>query len=80
MSLAVNPALIFGDTGFYDGEDVEVACSVEVIYDVAPQKSHQADGGIESHSHKRLKRSMRLNFKQIFRSSRNLSAHALLRN
>jgi hypothetical protein len=63
MSIAVDPAEIFGVTGFYDGEDIIKKASVEVIYPNNPTGSHQADTGIESHSHNRLKRSLRLNFK-----------------
>ena len=63
MSITSNGDAIFGDTGFYDGEDVEVPVSVELIYADDPGRSQQVDAGIESHSHDRLKRSLRLNFR-----------------
>ena len=66
MSIVVDPADIFGSTGFYDGEDIIKQASVEVIYANNPTTSHQADTGIESHSHDRLKRSLRLNFKSEY--------------
>jgi hypothetical protein len=66
LSIAVNPADMFGPTGFYDGEDIIKQASVEVIYPNSPTASHQADTGIESHSHNRLKRSLRLNFKSEY--------------
>jgi Lamin Tail Domain/CotH kinase protein/Chitobiase/beta-hexosaminidase C-terminal domain len=69
MSIVVDPADIFGDTGFYDGEDIIKQASVEVIYPYDPTASHQADAGIESHSHNRLKRSLRLNFKPEYGAS-----------
>ena len=69
MSIVVDPADIFGDTGFYDGEDVIKQASVEVIYPYNPAANHQADTGIESHSHDRLKRSLRLNFKSEYGDS-----------
>jgi len=69
MSIVVDPTDIFGDAGFYDGEDVIKQASVEVIYPDNPTANHQADTGIESHSRKRLKRSLRLNFKSEYGDS-----------
>ena len=63
MSITSDGAAIFGDDGWYDGEDVETAVSVELIYPNDPGRSQQANAGIESHSHDRLKRSLRLNFR-----------------
>ena len=48
----------------YEGDDVEKPISVEVIY---PDGSHeQVDGGIQAHSHNRLKRSLRLYFRASY--------------
>ncbi len=66
LSVAVAPGEIFGASGFYDGEGVEKSASVEVLYPDDPGASHQANGGIESHSHLRLKRSLRLNFRASY--------------
>ena len=60
---------IFSDTGWYDGEDVEKPVSVEVLYADDPNRAHQVDAGIESHSHDRLKRSLRLNFRREYGDS-----------
>ncbi|MCP4964364.1 MAG: DUF5011 domain-containing protein, partial [bacterium] len=63
ISIVADPGEIFGDTGFYDGEDVIKMASIEVLYQSDPAANHQAETGIESHSHDRLKRSLRLTFK-----------------
>ncbi len=49
----------------YDGTS-EKKTSIELLYADAPDKNEQEDGGIEPHSHDRLKRSMRLSFKAIY--------------
>jgi len=49
----------------YDGE-VERKMSVELLYPEDPSLNEQEDGGIEPHSHHRLKRSMRLSFKERY--------------
>lgn len=64
MALSVDPSEIFGSSGFYDGTSREKAVSVEILYPNEPTKNEQGDGGIESHSHNRLKRSLRLNFRE----------------
>ena len=46
----------------YDGEDIDKPTSVEIIYPATPGRNEQFDCEIESHSHKRLKRSMKLKF------------------
>ena len=69
MSIAVNPDEIFGGTGFYDGDEEEKAVSIEILYANDPVSNHQANAGIESHSHKRMKRSLRLNFRSIYGDS-----------
>ena len=66
LSIAVDPDEIFGNDGFYDATDLEVAASVELIYADNPAQSHQVNAGIESHSHNSLKRSMRLNFRSVY--------------
>ena len=63
MSIAANP----GDVSqFYNGDDIEKPVSVEILYAADPALNHQANSGIESHSHNRAKRSLRLNFRAIY--------------
>jgi len=50
------------NSGFYWGS-TEEPCSIELMYPHDPGKNVQADCGIESHSHNRMKRSMKLSFK-----------------
>ena len=66
MSITSDPGQIFSEQGWYDGEEVEKLVSVEILYPDDPTASHQVDAGIESHSHDRLKRSLRLNFREIY--------------
>ena len=49
----------------YNGNS-EKKTSIELLYADDPSKNEQEDGGIEPHSHDRLKRSMRLSFKKIY--------------
>ena len=49
----------------YDGE-VERKMSVELLYANDASLNEQEDGGIEPHSHHRLKRSMRISFKEEY--------------
>lgn len=70
MSVAANPDEISGSNGFYGGDNVEKAVSVEVLYADDPAASHQANSGIESHSHLRAKRSLRLNFRAEYGDSK----------
>ncbi len=53
---------------FWDVNDnnSERKMSVELLYPDDPTMNEQEDGGIEGHSHKRLKRSFRLSFKKIY--------------
>lgn len=69
MSITSNVDEIFSNSGWYDGEDVEKEVSVEVLYADAPKQNHQSNAGIESHSHDRLKRSLRLNFRGLYGDS-----------
>ena len=69
MSIVSDIDDIFSDEGWYDGEDVEKPVSIEVLYPEDPKANHQSNGGIESHSHDRLKRSLRLNFRGIYGDS-----------
>ncbi|MDA9774336.1 CotH kinase family protein [Saprospiraceae bacterium] len=49
----------------YDGTS-EKKTSIELLYFNHPDKNEQEDGGIEPHSHDRLKRSLRLSFKSEY--------------
>ncbi|QDU91767.1 CotH protein [Pirellulimonas nuda] len=62
MALTVNLADMYGSGGFYSGESEEPV-SVEIFDPANPGLNQQVDGGIEPHSHNRLKRSLRLSFK-----------------
>ena len=70
MSITVDPDSIFNSTGFYDGTGVIRRASAELMYANAPQKNEQVNCGIEAHSHKRLKRSLRLNFSSAYGASK----------
>ncbi|MBE0536285.1 MAG: lamin tail domain-containing protein [Phycisphaerae bacterium] len=50
---------------FYWGSG-ESPASVELIYPADPDKNVQADCGVEPHSHSRMKRSLRLNFRSEY--------------
>ncbi len=68
LSLVVDPASMWnasGEGGFYRG-DQEEAVAVEVLYPDEPERREQARGAIQGHSHDRLKRSLRLKFKEEF--------------
>ncbi len=52
----------FGNDGYYDGDDEKVV-SIELLYADDPTKNERTVAGIESHSHLRMKRSLRLNFR-----------------
>jgi hypothetical protein len=54
----------------YDGDDIIKPVSVEIIDPRDPTRNEHADGGLESHSHKRLKRSLRLHFASEFGDAR----------
>ena len=69
MSISTDIEDVFDGTGWYDGENVEKEVSVEVLYPNQPGLSEQANAGIESHSHDRLKRSLRLNFRTEYGDS-----------
>ncbi|MCA9196764.1 MAG: lamin tail domain-containing protein, partial [Planctomycetales bacterium] len=66
ISLTSDPGSIFADSGWYDGEDVELPVSVEFIYPDSSADSEQFNAGIEPHSHDRLKRSLRLTFREAY--------------
>ncbi|MEE9351155.1 MAG: chitobiase/beta-hexosaminidase C-terminal domain-containing protein, partial [Thiotrichaceae bacterium] len=75
MSIQVDPDDIYGESGFYDSgvangfvdtEKIEKKASVEILYFDQIGDNHQANAGIEAHSKKRLKRSLRLNFRSIY--------------
>ena len=69
LSITSDQGRIFGNTGWYDGEDVEAAVSVELLYPDDASSNQQINAGIESHSHDRLKRSLRLNFREEYGDS-----------
>ena len=62
MSLAVEPEELADDNGFYWGSG-EAPCSVELIFPDDPNENVHVIAGVEPHSHDRLKRSLRLNFR-----------------
>ncbi|MGI9244046.1 MAG: lamin tail domain-containing protein, partial [Verrucomicrobiales bacterium] len=64
VSIVTDRGGMFGVSGFYDASDVEKPASIEVIYPDEPGSSEQVDGGVEGHSHIRMKRSLRLNFRK----------------
>lgn len=70
MLISVDPDSIYGVDGFYDGDDVIRRMSVELLYKNDASKNDQADGGIQSHSHNRLKRSLRLDFSSDYGPSK----------
>jgi hypothetical protein len=47
----------------YFGTDLENKVSIEILHASDPTENEQIDVGMESHSHDRLKRSLRLNFR-----------------
>jgi hypothetical protein len=65
LSLAASLGDIFGTgTGFYLNDDEERKVSIEILHRNNPAtQNQQIDVGAESHSHDRLKRSLRLNFR-----------------
>ena len=65
MSLVTGRAAM--DTYYWDSR--ESPASIELIYPYDPDNSVQADCGVEPHSHDRLKRSMRLNFRATYGDS-----------
>ncbi len=69
ISIAAPLSTIFGASGFYDSEDLEVPVSFEVLYPNDPASNAQVQAGAESHSHNRLKRSMRINFRSTYGTS-----------
>ncbi len=68
MSMTADVDDIFGAGGFYLGDDIEKVTSIEVLHAGTPADNEQIDVGVESHSHDRLKRSLRLNFRSEYGS------------
>ncbi len=66
MAVTAPVGTIFGTAGFYDNDDLEVPVSVEVLYPNDPAANAQVNAGAESHSHNRLKRSVRINFRSAY--------------
>jgi CotH kinase protein/Bacterial Ig-like domain/Lamin Tail Domain/Fn3 associated/Chitobiase/beta-hexosaminidase C-terminal domain len=73
MSLTAPVDSIFGATGLYETPEnavsVEQPMSVELLYPSNPTANQQTDAGVESHSHDRLKRSLKLNFRAQYGAS-----------
>ncbi len=69
LCISVDPDNIYGNSNFYDG-DAEEQISVETLFFNSPADNEQSEAGIESHSHKRMKRSMRLNFRSEYGDSK----------
>jgi len=66
LSLATGRAAM--DTWYWGSG--ESPASIELIYPAAPNKNVQADCGVQPHSHNRMKRSMRLNFRAEYGDSK----------
>ena len=66
MSLVTGRAAM--DTYYWNSG--ESPASIELIYSDDPDNSIQADCGVEPHSHDRLKRSLRLNFRAAYGDSK----------
>lgn len=64
VSLVAAIDVIFGDDGFYFNEN-EKKVSIEILH-ADPADNDQIDVGVEAHSHDRLKRSLRLNFRKEY--------------
>jgi len=65
MSMTGSPNTIFGSSGFYFNEN-EKEVSIEILRADDPSSNEQIDVGVEAHSHNRLKRSLRLNFRSEY--------------
>ena len=65
MSLAVEPGELASENGFYWGSG-EAPCSMELMFPDDPKDNVQVNAGVEPHSHDRLKRSLRLNFRSEY--------------
>jgi len=75
ISIAVDSANLdtdmFSAAGFYDAPeelDIEKPISFEILSSTQPTLNLQQNAGVENHSHNRLKRSLRINFKTKFGS------------
>ena len=66
MVISADLNTIFGSGGFYFDPpgDIEKKCSMEII--TASGYNEQIDVGVEAHSHNRLKRSLRMNFRSEY--------------
>jgi len=65
MSIAVEPEELASENGFYWGSG-EAPCSMELIFPDDPNENVHVNAGVEPHSHDRLKRSLRLNFRSEY--------------
>ncbi len=61
-------SIVMPRDNFWEMNDgnAEKKASIELLYADDPDRNEQEDGGIEGHSHDRLKRSYRLSFKNIY--------------
>ena len=61
-------SIVMPKDDFWEVNDgnAEKKTSIELLYADDPNRNEQEDGGIEGHSHDRLKRSYRLSFKHIY--------------
>jgi hypothetical protein len=73
MSLTAPVGSIFGAGGMYETPEgvngIELPTSVELLYPNNAAGNQQIDAGVETHSHDRLKRSLRVNFKAAYGSN-----------
>ena len=65
LSITTGVNDIFGPGGFYD-TNAERPVSIELIDPARPGNNAQINGAAEAHSHDRLKRSMRISFKETY--------------
>lgn len=70
MSIVMDKDQFWKSYDAEDDHDIENPASVEVLYPGDPSASEQANCGLEAHSHKRLKRSLRLKFKSSYGDSK----------
>ena len=69
LSIAVEPSQLANENGFYWGSG-ETPCSMEIIFPSDPNENVHVNAGVEPHSHDRLKRSLRLNFRSEYGDSK----------
>lgn len=70
ISLTVDPSKIFGASGFYDTDDVEVGAAAELIDPAHMSDNFSIDMSLSGHSKSEVKRSLTLKFKSGFGPSK----------